>query len=515
MKHVIILGAGPAGLTAALELTQTSDIRVSVIEQEHQVGGISRTIVHNGNRMDIGGHRFFSKSDLIMGWWKDLLPPQGEPARGDPPEYHSLLTPGGPNPETDDLVLLARKRLSRIYYQRHFYDYPVRLNLGMVRNLGPARIARMGLSYARALLHPVRPERNLEDFFINRFGRELYGTFFRDYTEKVWGRPCTDIASAWGTQRVKGLSVLEVLRHAVKSMIPQSLGDMRQKNTETSLIDSFYYPKYGPGQLWEEAARRATVSGATLYMEHRAVGLERDGDKVNSVRIRNLKSGDVFSLECDAVISSAPIKELMRMLAGVPDDILRVSDGLLYRDFISVGLLADHLLPSRDGTMPADNWIYIQEPDVHLGRLQIFNNWSPYMVSDAGGVWLGQEYFADEGDCLWTMPDGDFIRMAANELSWIGILPRSAVRDATLLRVKKAYPAYFGAYEKIGSVEHYLDGIINLYPVGRNGMHRYNNMDHSMLSAMAAVDCIIRGADKRNIWLVNSEKEYHESSLRR
>ncbi|MBK6901213.1 MAG: NAD(P)/FAD-dependent oxidoreductase [bacterium] len=502
MRRAAIIGAGPAGLTAALELLERTDVVPVVFEASDALGGLSRTVVHAGNRIDIGGHRFFSKSDRVMDWWLRILPQQGTPA---------------PDPATTDAVMLVRSRLSRIFYLRRFFDYPVTLSLQTVRNLGLPRMLRIGFGYARARLFPVRPERSLEDFFINRFGRQLYATFFRDYTEKVWGVPCRQIRPEWGAQRIKGLSITGALLHAARGIFGRD-GSVRQKGVETSLIERFLYPKFGPGQMWEEVARRVVARGGEIRHGCRCVGMDVADGRVTAVRIEDAASGRTTAHAADYVISTMPVQELVAGLGGdVPAGVREVAAGLRYRDFITVGLLLDKLLirnqtsrPTSGGLIP-DNWIYIQEPDVRLGRLQVFNNWSPYLVADPTKAWLGLEYFCNEGDDLWSMDDAAFADFAVAELAQIGVIDPADVRDRVVIRMPKTYPAYFGTYDRFREIRDYTDTLANLFLIGRNGMHRYNNQDHSMLTAMAAVDAIASGAtDKTAIWDVNVEGEYHE-----
>lgn len=514
LTPVVIAGAGPAGLTAAKELLRHG-IRPVILEATRDIGGISRTVVYKGNRMDIGGHRFFSKSDKVMDWWRAVLPLQGEPSRDDKALGRaSRLAKGGPDPEIHDKVLLVRSRLSRILFLRQFFPYPLTLSLGTLRKLGPARVARIGLSYLKVRLGGSRPEKSLEDFFINRFGAELYGTFFRDYTEKVWGVPCSRIRPEWGAQRIKGLSITGTLLHALKSLLPRKK-TLEQKGTETSLIEEFLYPKFGPGHLWETVAAQLVPAGAQIRHEHSVVRLETEGSRIVAV-IASTPTGQE-RIPCDAFLSSMPIQELVRALPEVPAEVQRISDGLIYRDFITVGLLLSRLsirnqtrIPTVNGIVP-DNWIYVQEPDVKLGRIQVFNNWSPYLVQDPETVWIGLEYFCQEGDALWSRSDADFQAFAVQELEKIGVAKACDVLDGTVIRVPKTYPAYFGTYEEFPKVRSYLDGIDNLYCIGRNGQHRYNNQDHSMLSAMEAVECMVQGRpDKSRIWDVNTEESYHE-----
>lgn len=527
-KIAVIAGAGPAGLTAALELLRTTDVKPVIFEAEDVIGGISRTARYNGNRMDIGGHRFFSKSDRVMDWWQGILPLQGAASRDDIAIGRSVpLQAGGPNPEEADRVMLRRSRLSRILFLRKLFDYPVSLNGATIKGLGLWRMFKIGMSYMKVKLTPKREEKSLEDFMINRFGVELYRTFFRDYTEKVWGVPCSKISPDWGGQRIKGLSITKTVLHALKQIFAGSgksakSGDIRQKDTETSLIGEFLYPKFGPGQLWETVASDVQKLGGEITMKAKVVRVNREGDRVVSVTV---DFGDrTEDVACDYFLSTMPVKELVNAMDSaenpVPAEVKRVANGLVYRDFMTVGLLLDKLLiknPAKPGTpesrlkFVADNWIYVQENDVKLGRIQVFNNWSPYLVSDPEKVWIGLEYFANEDDEMWTMKDEDFIKFAIAELDKIDVARPEDVRDSVMFRIKKAYPAYFGTYGEFGKVREYLDPVQNMFLMGRNGMHKYNNMDHSMLAAMEVVKCIREGScDKTALWSVNSEEEYHE-----
>lgn len=523
-KIAVIAGAGPAGLTAALELLRTTDVKPVIFEAEDVIGGISRTAKYNGNRMDIGGHRFFSKSDTVMDWWQGILPLQGSASRDDIAIGRAVpLTKGGPDPEKDDIVMLCRSRLSRILFLRKLFDYPVSLNGATIKNLGLWRMFKIGMSYIKVQLLPARKEKSLEDFMINRFGVELYKTFFRDYTEKVWGVPCSEISPDWGGQRIKGLSITKTVLHAIKQIFASKksaaeTGDIRQKGTETSLIGQFLYPKYGPGQLWETVAAKVQELGGEIHMNAKVIHVNREGNRVASVVVD--RGNATETIPCDYFLSTMPVKELVNSLDNVPAEVSRVANGLVYRDFMTVGLLLDRLLiknPAKPGTpesklkFVADNWIYVQESDVKLGRIQVFNNWSPYLVSDPSKVWIGLEYFANEGDTMWTMKDEDFIKFAIAELDKIHVAKPEDVRDSVCFHIKKAYPAYFGTYGEFGKIREYLDPIENMFLMGRNGMHKYNNMDHSMLSAMEAVKCIRDGSTNKNdLWNVNTEEEYHE-----
>ncbi len=543
-RIAVIVGGGPAGLTAAHELLQRSNVRPIVLEADTQVGGISKTINYRGNRMDLGGHRFFSKSDWVMSWWQSILPVAGdgrpEHSEGNPEkrqgrdaglaqgasstgaplklayqgQSRELAAPGAA--AHGDKVMLVRSRLSRIFYRRRFFDYPLTLNRTTLGNLGATYAAAVGASYLKARLSPRSPEVTLEDFLVNRFGDKLYRTFFKDYTEKVWGVPCSQISAEWGAQRIKGLSITKALRHALSKPF-RSSADTAQKATETSLIERFLYPKFGPGQMWEEAAERIVAGGGSVLLRHKVVGIQRSGLRVNAVEVRDEATGETRRIACDYLVSTMPVKELTGLLQPEDPRVTAIATGLPYRDFMTAGLLVKRMRgtgrAAAPNGMPPDNWIYIQEPDVKLGRLQVFNNWSPALVADPDTIWLGLEYFCSQGDELWSMGDGRFVDFASAELAKIGLIDRADVVDGTVVRVHKAYPAYFGAYGDMPHVRAYLDQLENVFPVGRNGMHRYNNQDHSMLAAKAAVDCIVAGStDKTSLWSVNVEDEYHEES---
>jgi protoporphyrinogen oxidase len=520
-KRAIIIGAGPAGLTAAYELLTRTDIQPIVIEKSEYMGGLSRTVNYKGNRIDIGGHRFFSKSDRVMEWWLRMMPLEASETDETILKYHNKerkITPSadGPNPATADRVMLLRDRKSRIYYLRRFFDYPISLSKNTLLNLGLWRTIKIGISYIKSAAFPERQENTLEEFFINRFGKELYSTFFKSYTEKVWGVPCTQISAEWGAQRIKGLSIIKTIQHALTKVMRGTQGDVRQKDTETSLIEQFLYPKFGPGQMWEETARRIKEMGGEIRTGYKADRLHTKGHRVTAVEATDLSTGKCETFTGDYFFSTAPMKELLRSFdVRPPANVLEVSDGLVYRDFITVGLLVRDL-KIHDETplgkkLVADNWIYIQETDVQLGRLQVFNNWSPFMVNDPSTVWLGLEYFCNETDDIWNLADNKLVALATEELSRIGIIDTVDVLDATVLRMEKTYPAYFGTYSRFAELRAYLDAYENLFLVGRNGMHRYNNQDHSMLTAMVAVDNIIASkTDKTKLWEVNTETNYHE-----
>ncbi len=511
-KTAVIIGAGPAGLTSAYTLLKETDIHPIILEETGFLGGISRTANYKNNRIDIGGHRFFSKSDKVLRLWNELMPAQGAPALDDRIlGREKPLAAGGPDPEKSDDVMLVRDRVSRIFFLRKFFDYPISLKRQTFANMGLPRTIQAGAGFIRSSV-VKRQENSLEDFYINRFGKPLYKMFFEDYTQKVWGIHPSSIAPDWGAQRVKGLS----LSKAALSVLTKPFRD--PKKQETSLIEQYIYPKKGPGQYWELMAQKILEMGGEIRMNSRVEGIRASGSRIESVSVQDA-SGSRSTIFADAFFSSMPVADLIQSMGPVvPDHVRDIASGLPYRDFITVGLLLKKLriknetkLKTLAGIVP-DCWIYIQERDVKIGRLQVFNNWSPYMVDDPQNtVWIGLEYFCSEGDGLWEMPPDEFIQFASDELVKIDIIDREDILDATHIRIKKAYPAYFGSYSQFGVIRQYLDGFENLYCIGRNGQHRYNNMDHSMLTAMEAVTLLKNGVrDKNAVWNVNAEDEYHE-----
>lgn len=567
-KIAIIAGAGPAGLTTAYELLKRTDITPIVCEMTTAIGGIAQTFNYKGNRIDIGGHRFFSKIDRVMDWWFNILPRQGMPSADTalknheieyvaqsvmeylcgkcaPPEAvsdkrsatsnhaSSFQLPAysstrlAPDPEIDDDVMLQRPRVSRIFYYKNFFPYPIGITFMVAKRLGFWNTFMIGMSYIKRHFFPLKDESYLDAFYINRFGDRLYKTFFEAYTEKVWGVPCSQIKSDWGAQRVKGLSLRRAVVHAVKDLLSSDFAK-QQKNRETSLITRFFYPKFGPGQMWETVAKQVQACGGEIRMQTRISGVhlgrqegekrqESEGLDVVAVTIENIVTGETERFECDYFFSTMPIKHLMGMMTPHPPArVVEVAEGLVYRDFLTVGLLLKKLHVQEKGKTPAvevpDNWIYIQEGDVRVGRVQIFNNWSPYMVADWKNTqWIGLEYFVNEGGDLWIKDDKDLIELGIKEMEKIGMIKREDILDGCVLRMPKAYPAYFGSYDQLHVVREFVEKIPNLFLIGRNGMHRYNNQDHSMLTAMLAVDNIIAGrTDTSNLWEVNLEGEYHE-----
>ena len=512
-KTAIIIGAGPAGLTAAYELLKHTDIIPLILEESEYIGGISRTAEHNGNRIDLGGHRFFSKNDKVNKLWQELMPVQGSPSVDDiKTATEKDLSANGPDPEKDEKVFLIRNRVSRIYYLRKFFDYPISLKPETFINMGFSRTMKAGFGYLKACVSK-KEETSLENFYINRFGKPLYEMFFEDYTEKLWGISPSEIAADWGAQRVKGLS----LTKAVLNILTKPFKNKNQ--VETSLIEQFHYPKKGPGQLWETLAEEIEKMGGRILKKNCVKSICVENKAITHI-VAKTPEGEV-KYKADYYLSTMPVKDLISGMGDEPPKLIKeIAEALPYRDFMTVGLLVNRLLLENKtkhktlGDNVPDCWIYIQERDVKIGRLQIFNNWSPYMLKDPENtVWVGLEYFCNEGDNYWNMSDDEFIDFAASELEKIGIIKKSDILDSVRLRVKKAYPAYFGTYKDFHKVREYLDTIENLYCIGRNGMHRYNNMDHSMLTAIEAVNCIKNGnTDKSAIWDVNTEQEYHEET---
>ncbi len=486
-RVAVIIGAGPAGLTAALELLERTDIRPIVIEATDAIGGLARTVRYKGNRLDIGGHRFFSKSERVNKWWARHMPQVADP-------------------ENPDHVMLLRPRRSRIYFLRQFFAYPLTFSTGMLRRLGLRRSLAIIASYAWQQVRPHSAPQTLEQFFTQRFGRKLYETFFKSYTEKVWGVSCGEIPARWGAQRIRGLSLFRTVLHQLRSRASATASP-----SETSLCEQFLYPKLGPGQLWEHIAQVIVERGGEVRLQTTASELCVAGDHICCVHALHA-SGAQTCIPADFILSTMPIPALVQALgAAVPPHIQHIAQGLRFRDFLTVGLLAKRLAAAPGGAPLNDTWIYIQEPGIRMGRLQIFNNWSPSLVADTSTVWLGLEYFCNEGDDLWTMHDDALQRFAATELATMGLLQLDDVLDAHVVRVPKAYPAYLGTYEHFDELRNYTDRFKNLFLIGRNGMHRYNNQDHSMLAAMTVVDQIASGAVDRNaLWQINTEPEYHE-----
>lgn len=502
-KKAIIIGAGPAGITAGYILAKNG-ITPVILEQSDNIGGISRTEDISGNRMDIGGHRFFSKNKEINDLWLEIMPLQAFPSKDDIiTNTEKPLPDSGPDPEKADRTFLLRRRVSRIYYNGRFFDYPISLSFDTVKKMGFSNTLKAGAGYLYSSVFK-RKELSLEDFYINRFGAPLYSMFFESYTEKLWGIHPSEISPEWGAQRVKGLSLMK----AVLSKFAKN------KDKETSLIGRFYYPKKGPGQFWEALAEETEKLGGKIIKNASVSSVSLKDGKIASVMTSD---GDEYT--ADHYISSMAVKDLIASFDTAPDDIKEIAAALPYRDFITAGILLKKLKAENEtsiktpGNILPDTWIYIQEKDIKMGRIQIFNNWSPYMVSDfENTVFIGTEYFCTEGDDFWNMNDEDIASFAISELCKMGICDKSDIISKNVIRQKKAYPAYFGAYKDFGKVKDYLISIDNLFCIGRQGMHRYNNMDHSMLTAMETCRVILNGKDKESPWLVNTESEYNEET---
>lgn len=471
----VIVGAGPAGLTAAYELTRHRHSCVVLEADPERVGGISRTDVYKGYRFDIGGHRFFSKSGEINRLWKEIL---GE-------------------------EFLTRSRLSRIYYNRKFFHYPLKPADALLK-LGPVVSARILASYLKARLRPVRPERTFEDWVVNRFGRLLFEIFFKTYTEKVWGMPTHQISADWAAQRIKGLSLFKAACNAL-------FGPLRRfapggGAVIKTLIDEFQYPRLGPGQMWETARDKIQRAGGAVEMDRAVVRVEHDGTAVRSVLTRSA-AGRLIRYHADHFLTSMPVRELVRAMdPPAPPEVRQAAEALKYRDFLTVVLIVD-----RPETFP-DNWIYVHEPGVKLGRVQNFKNWSPDLVPDPATSSLGLEYFCFEGDELWTMPDSELVELGKTEIDRIGLVSRDRVVDGCVVRMPKAYPVYDDDYRRhLAVIRDWLRNFGNLELAGRNGMHKYNNQDHSMMTALLAARNIL-GLGEFDTWKVNTDAEYHEDA---
>lgn len=519
MKKVLIIGAGPAGLTTAYELLKLgkNEYEVTIIEKDMKVGGISKTVNLDENHLvDTGIHRFFSKNDEVNKIWNEILPIQSKPAYDDIKlDRKKEFAINGSDPEIEEKSLLIKDRYTRIYYKNNFFDYPVSIKFQNIKKLGIFTIIKAGLSYLKSVFIK-RKEDSLENFYINRFGKVLYSIFFENYTEKVWGIHPSKISADWGVQRVKGISISEVLKDSVKKLFKLK----NQINTETSLIEKFYYPKLGAGQMWEEMAKQVKKMGGKIIKNAEVIGININNNIVDEIeyKVNNRKIKE----KIDILISSMPIKDLiLSMNCNIPKEIIHIASNLPYREFMTVCMLVKKLNLSNQtkiktiGNNVPDDWIYIQEPDVKLGRIQIFNNWSPYLFKDKEelekDVLIGAEYFCSEGDCYWNMSDDEFIKFAEKELIQIGIIDSNDLITAKRIKIKKAYPAYFGTYKNIDKIIKFVDKFQNLYCIGRNGQHRYNNMDHSMLTGIETVKTIINEKKSNNaIWNVNTEKEYHE-----
>lgn len=469
--QTVIAGGGPAGLTAAYELTKNGHTCVVLEAEASLVGGISRTDTYKGYRFDIGGHRFFSKSDEVNRLWREILGDQ----------------------------FLKRPRLSRIYYNRKFFDYPLK-PVDAFLKLGPVRSAMILLSYFKARVRPIQPERSFEDWVVNRFGRKLFETFFKAYTEKVWGMPTTEISADWAAQRIKGLSLV----NAVTSVLFKPFRRAGRGAVIKTLIDEFHYPKFGPGQMWEAARDRVREGGNQVRHDARVARVEHDGSRVTAFVSRSAQ-GEETRHTGRNFISTLPLRTLVKIMdPPAPAEVQAAADALKYRDFLTVVLIAD-----QEKTFP-DTWIYVHDPEVKLGRVQNFKNWSPYMVPDQRKSSLGLEYFCFEGDGLWSMTDAELIELGKREIGQIGLVDPARVVDGCVVRMPKAYPVYDDDYQKnVEIIRAWLARLENLQVAGRNGMHKYNNQDHSMMTAFLAARNIM-GQGPYDPWCVNTDAEYHE-----
>lgn len=514
MKNVII-GCGPAGITAAFELSKQQNMQVRLVEKEAYIGGISATLDFDGNKVDLGPHRFFTKSERVQKLWESVLPLQGKPSIDDIELEHDLpfsKLEKAPDPEKEDNVLLNRPRITRIYYRRKFFDYPVKLSANTLIGLGLINVTFIGFSYLKTLFFK-RKENTLEDFFINRFGKRLYETFFKDYTEKLWGVSCSNIPAEWGAQRVKGISIAQILKDILSKLF---LGK-QFKTKQTSLIESFYYPKLGAGQMYEKMAYKAKQNGAALSFNSNVESINIENNHIKSIIIN--QNGNTEEIFADNFISSMPVQELISKINGdVPEKVKEVAKGLPYRNVRLAAFLLKKLqlknntkIKTYNNLIP-DVWVYIQERGVKAGRMEIINNFSPYLIkNNRNQVCITIEYFCSDDDNIWQQSDEAFLKMALEELVQMNIAKAEDFISQKSFKIEKAYPAYFGSYENFDIVRKYIDSIDNLYPVGRNGMHKYNNMDHSILTALETVDCILSpNKDKTMVWKVNTEKSYHE-----
>ncbi len=509
MKELaLVIGGGPAGLTAAYELLkQTDKYEVIVLEASDHLGGISATMSYKGNKMDLGGHRFFTKSERVNKIWSEVLTSQTAPAIDEKElgtafsEYSGV--PDG-DPTENDNVMLVRRRVSRIYYNHKFFDYPIKLNAKLFKTMGLGTSFLCGMSYLKSCVHKL-PETSLENFYINRFGKKLYSMFFESYTEKLWGIHPSKLDASWGAQRVKGLSIMSILKNAL----------FKPKNKETSLIDKFYYPKFGPGQMWSEMAEKIKALGGKIIYNSTVTSLVYDNNLWTVGYKTNSKDSEIRAA---VVFSSMPIRNLIKSMPKSDPEVEKISSSLHYRDFRTAGILCSELALRNKTKMLTYNdiipdcWIYIQDKGVTVGRVQIFNNWSPYLVQDRGTCWIGMEYFCTEGDNLWEMSDEQFTALAKAELQKLGLVQAGDILDSVSYKVHKAYPVYDEVYKSFETVKNWLLNQPNLYCIGRNGQHRYNNLDHSMLTACVAVDNVLKkaGTVPSDVWEVNTEKEYHE-----
>ena len=520
-KNIVIIGAGPAGLTAGYEILKqdkNKEYNITILEAGDTVGGISKTVsLGDKYLVDTGIHRFFSKSEKVNEIWQELLPIQSKPAYDDIILNTKKKFPKeGSDPEKEDNSMLIKNRVTRIYYNNKFFDYPVTLSLDTIRKLGFIKIVKVGFTYIKACIFKKK-ETSLENFYINRFGSELYKTFFKNYTTKVWGISPAEISSDWGAQRVKGISIIEIF----KDIFRKKCKSKNNKNTEVSLIESFLYPKLGAGQIWQVMADKIEEMGGKIILNSKVTKIYKEQNQIK--RINYVEKNEIKQLEADILISSMPIKNLFESIGkeNIDSKVYESAVNLPYRDFIVVYLLVDKLKLKNEtniktmGNIIPDDWIYIQDDSVKLGRMQIFNNWSPYLFKSkeemSKKALISLEYFASVGDELWEKTEKEMCKFGAKEALKIGIIENDNVELSKSIKIEKAYPSYFGTYKNMEQIKNYLNTIDNLYCIGRNGQHRYNNMDHSMLTGIETANNIInKNSSKENVWNVNTEKEYHE-----
>lgn len=527
-KKAIIIGGGPAGLTAAYELLKKgTDIEVTIFEETEEFGGISKTVNYKGNRMDMGGHRFFSKIPEVNEWWDNMLPMQGAPSSDDRILHReSPVNQGGPDPDKEDRVMLTRHRVSRILFDDKFYDYPISLKPETFKNFGFLTTMKVGFSYLGSVFHKL-PENSLENFYINSFGKKLYSMFFEYYTENLWGRHPSEIDASWGAQRTKGLSIFGIIKDFFGKLFK-----VKNRKVNTSLIEQFKYPKLGPGELWDVTADEVIKLGGRIIKKAKVTKIHKNAENVITgityVETKRQEDGTYEPIpgtetliEGDYFISSMPVRDLVGGMNDVPENEARIAAGLPYRDYMTLGVLVPNLklknktdIKTMQNIVP-DCWVYVQDRKVKLGRFQIYNNWSPYMIKDIEHtVWVGLEYFVNEGDEYWRMSEDEFAALGIEEMVKLGLIDsKDEVIDYHMEKVKKAYPAYFDTYDEMDTLVDYLKKIDNLYCVGRNGQHRYNNIDHSMVTSFETAKAIIAGSKNKDaIWSVNTEQEYHETS---
>lgn len=485
-KKILIIGAGPAGLATAFKLSKKQDIEVTIWEKSDRVGGLSKTLEHLGNLFDLGPHRFFTKNKEVNEFWKSILP----------------------QPD-----MLTKNRFTRMFFNNNFFNYPLKLDYQNINKLGFKKGVFIFISYLQAKINPRRPEITLEDFYINRFGKRLYKMFFSGYTEKVWGIPCRNIPKEWGKQRVKDLSLIKMIMDFFAK-----IAGSKKKEKQASLISQFSYPKYGAGFFYQTLADKLIKNGVKIELNMELKGLNHEHEKNNSASGQNKDNQEIKIDNLDYVVSTMPIDGLIKSLnPAAPNEIRNISDKLPYRSSIIIAILYKELKIKNDtdliteANIIPDNWIYVQDSSVKLGRISLFNNFSDFMLKDKNLPWMSLEFFCNQGDEFWKKADDELIEIGKNELKKIGLADPENFLTAKVVKVEKSYPAYFGAYAEFPKVKDYLDSFKNLLPCGRNGQHKYNNMDHSIACGFAAADIIINDKkDKTALWSVNTDNEYNE-----